>query len=241
MPNFQGAVNSMLATGAKAARDITALKSLNPDIRAEREAQSSEEEGRALEAAYGKAVEAAKKIIDDPTISDTSPERENAEATYKDYNKRMTDAASRALSANPTAERAKKLVELRGSEIRGESYIKGASADALQRRVENEANEEERQKEEALARGEDPDTGEPMYVSRDESRMASSNQRAQKQVRAKGSQKRRFSDYLAKMSTSMGGTVGDLPKEMQRAIASQYSPKERKKIMDEEDRKGGKK
>ena len=234
MPNFQGATNTMLGMAATAAM-------LNPDLKAERDAKTAERKAQKLEEAYGGVVEKAKEVINNPNIPDTSPKRENANQTLGDYNKRMTEAASQALDANPTAERAKRLVGLRGSEIRGESYIKGASEDAQQRRVENELNEEERQKEEALARGEDPETGQPMYVSRDESKMTSSNQRAQKQVKAKASQRRNFNDYLAKMSTSMGGTVGELPKEMQRAIASQYSPKDRKKIMDEEDRKGGKK
>lgn len=234
MPNFQSAANAMLGMAA-------AATALNPELRAEREAKTAETKAQKLEEAYGGAVEKAKKIIDDPNIPDTSPKRENANQTLGDYNKRMTEAASQALDANPTAERAKRLIELRGSEIRGESYVKGASEDARNERIMKGLLQEEMEREEALARGEDPDTGEPMYVSRDESKMTSSNQRAQKQVKAKASQRRNFNDYLAKMSTSMGGTVGELPKEMQRAIASQYSPKDRKKIMDEEDRKGGKK
>ena len=239
MPNFQGATNAMLGMAAAAA-------ALNPELRAERDAKTAETKAQKLEEAYGGAVEKARKVINDPNVPDNSPKRENAENTIKDYHKKVGEAVEQALDANPTAKRAKNLVAARRAGMSEDENIKGASREALQRRVENELNEEEREREDALARGIDPDTGEPLregspYLSRDESKMTSSNQRAQKQVKAKASQKRRFKDYLAKMETSLGGTVGDLPAEAQAYIASQYSRKDRKKIMDEEDRKGGKK
>ena len=234
MPNFQGAVNNMLGTAALAL-------TLNPELKAERAAKLAETKAQKLEEAYGGEVAEARKVVGDKYIPDNSPKRKEAEATIEDYNKRMTQAAEEALNANPTSERAKKFTEARSAGARDRESSRSASADALEKRVGDELNEEERLKEEAEARGEDPNTGEPMYVSRDESKMASSNQRAQKQVRAKGTQKRRFKDYLAKMETSLGGTVGDLPEDAQAYIASQYLAKDRKKIMDEEDRKGGKK
>lgn len=233
MPNFQGAMNTMLGMAATAAV-------LNPDLKAERAAKLAETKAQKLEEAYKGEVEEARKVVGDKNIPDNSPKREGAEATIEDYNKRMTQAAEEALNANPTSERAKKFTEARSSGARDRDASRSASADALEKRVSDELNEEEYQKEEALKRGEDPSTGEPMYVSRDESKMASSNQKAQKQVKAKGSQRRRFKDYLAKMETSLGGTVGDLPEDAQAYIASQYLAKDRKKIMDEEDRKGGK-
>ena len=229
MPNFQSATNAMLGMAA-------AATALNPELRAEREAKTAETKAQKLEEAYGGAVEKAKKIIDDPNIPDTSPKRENANQTLGDYNKRMTEAASQALDANPTAERAKRLIELRGSEIRGESYVKGASEDARNERIMKGLLQEEMKREEALARGEDPDTGEPMYVSRDESKMTSSNQRAQKQVKAKASQRRNFKTYLAQQPTSLGGTVGDLSPDLQKKIASQYSRSDRRRMMDQMDR-----
>lgn len=234
MPNFQGAVNNMLGTAAIAL-------SLNPELKAERAAKTAERKAQKLEEAYGGAVEEARKVINDPNVADNSLERKNAEATVGDYNEKMGEAVEQAFNANPTAKRAQRLVETRRSGMVEAKNTKDASMDALEKRDSRESAQKEGEEQEALARGEDPNTGEPMYVSRDESKMTSSNQRAQKQVKAKASQRRRFKDYLSKMETSLGGTVGELPAEAQAYIASQYSPKDRKKIMDEEDRKGGKK
>lgn len=234
MPNFQSETNAMLGMAA-------AATTLNPDLKAERDAKTAETKAKKLEEAYGETVAEAREVINDPRISDKSLKRKTAEATVEDYNKKMGDAVEQAFNANPTAKRAQKLVETRRSGMLEDENTKGASADAAEARYWRESAQEEGEEQEALERGEDPVTGEPMYVSRDESRMASSNQRAQKQVKAKGSQKRRFRDYLARMETSLGGTVGELPAEAQAYIASQYSRKDRKKIMDEEDRKGGKK
>lgn len=234
MPNFQGATNTMLGMAA-------AATALNPDLKAERDAKTAERKAQKLEEAYGGVVEKAREVINDPNIPDNSPKRKNAEKTVEDYHKKVNEAAEQALDANPTAKRAKNVIAARRSAMSEDENIKGASMDAHEKRILSELDQEEWEREQALARGEDPDTGEPMYVSRDESKMTSSNQRAQKQVKAKASQKRRFKDYLSKMETSLGGTVGDLPEEAQALIASQYSPKDRKKIMDEEDRKGGKK
>lgn len=239
MPNFQGAVNNMLGTAAIAL-------SLNPELKAERQAKLEETKARKLEQAYGGAVEEARKVINDPHVPDNSLERKNAEATVGDYNEKMGEAVEQAFNANPTAKRAQRLVETRRSGMVEAKNTKDASSDAAEARYWREETQKEGEEQEALARGIDPDTGEPLregspYLSRDESKMTSSNQRAQKQVKAKASQKRRFKDYLAKMETSLGGTVGELPAEAQAYIASQYSRKDRKKIMDEEDRKGGKK
>lgn len=65
-------------------------------------------------------------------------------------------------------------------------------------------------------------------------------QRAQQKGQQQLKQKRKFSDYLSKLETSFGGTVGDLPKSIQQTIAKQYSSKERREIMnrmDKEDKK----
>ena len=43
-------------------------------------------------------------------------------------------------------------------------------------------------------------------------------------------------DYIAKQPTSLGGTVGDLPKDLQKQIASQYSRNERRTMMNRMDR-----
>lgn len=53
---------------------------------------------------------------------------------------------------------------------------------------------------------------------------------------AKKKQRRNFMSYLAQQPTSLGGTVGDLPKDMQKQIASQYSKADRRKLMDQMDK-----
>ena len=64
---------------------------------------------------------------------------------------------------------------------------------------------------------------------------------------AKKTQRRNFMEYLRKQPISLGGTnsgtIGDLPKEAQRQIASQYTRSQRKTMMDrmdEEAKKSGK-
>lgn len=61
--------------------------------------------------------------------------------------------------------------------------------------------------------------------------MSKANLQAKQKKKNKIEQKRRFKDYLAKMQTNFGGTIGDLPDSVQKAIAKQYSPYERQKIM----------
>ena len=53
---------------------------------------------------------------------------------------------------------------------------------------------------------------------------------------AKKKQRRNFMDYLSKQTTSLGGTIGDLPKDLQKQIASQYSKSQRKAMMDKMDK-----
>ena len=47
--------------------------------------------------------------------------------------------------------------------------------------------------------------------------------------------RRRFAEYLALEPTGYGGTVGQLPKNVQKELAKQYSKAERKKLMDRRD------
>lgn len=70
-----------------------------------------------------------------------------------------------------------------------------------------------------------------------EQRMQRANTKAQAAQQAKKVQRRKFREYLAQMPTSFGGTVGDLPKNVQKTIAKKYSSNERKSIMDEMDQK----
>lgn len=78
-------------------------------------------------------------------------------------------------------------------------------------------------------------------VSPQEMAAQTAMQSASNEQTAKKNQKRKFSEYLAKMPISIGketGKVGDMPPEIQKKIASTYSNSQRKKIMDAMD-KGG--
>lgn len=69
-------------------------------------------------------------------------------------------------------------------------------------------------------------------------KMSQAMSRVGRQSEAKKTQKRNFMDYLAQQPTSLGGTVGDLPKDLQKQIASQYSVNQRRTMMDRMDREG---
>lgn len=62
------------------------------------------------------------------------------------------------------------------------------------------------------------------------------NKRAGDIKEGKAEQKRSFTNYLAGMETSFGGTVGELSPAAQAAIAKQYSSTERKNIMNKMDK-----
>lgn len=73
-------------------------------------------------------------------------------------------------------------------------------------------------------------------------KMSQAMSRVGRQSEAKKTQKRNFMDYLAQQPTSLGGTVGELPSDLQKQIASQYSRNERRTMMDrmDEEAKNGK-
>lgn len=73
-----------------------------------------------------------------------------------------------------------------------------------------------------------------------EDRMKQSLKKVAKVNEAKQTQRRNFMNYLKTQSTSFGGTVGDLPMNVQKEIAKQYSPKERKTLMDKIDKESKK-
>lgn len=69
-----------------------------------------------------------------------------------------------------------------------------------------------------------------------EERQNQAMKRMSEQAQAKKTQRRKFMDYLAKQPTSLGGTVGELPKPLQKQVASQYTRSQRKEMMDRMDR-----
>lgn len=68
-----------------------------------------------------------------------------------------------------------------------------------------------------------------------EERQNQAMNRVKEQAQAKKTQRRKFMDYVAKQPTSLGGTVGELPKPLQKQIASQYTKEQRKAMMDRMD------
>lgn len=74
-------------------------------------------------------------------------------------------------------------------------------------------------------------TASPQEAAAEQAQQSSNNE-----VTAKKKQRRNFAEYLARQKLSIGGTVGDLPKTMQKQIAAQYTKSQRKKLMDEADR-----
>ena len=66
-------------------------------------------------------------------------------------------------------------------------------------------------------------------------RQQEANKKVEQQRLAKKAQRRNFMSYLRKQPTDLGGTVGDLPINLQKQIASQFSKNARKKLMDKMD------
>lgn len=71
----------------------------------------------------------------------------------------------------------------------------------------------------------------PQAQARDRAMQSAANEQ-----QAKSTQRRNFLEYLKKQPTSLGGTIGQLPSEMQKKIASQYTKSQRKRIMDAMDK-----
>lgn len=78
--------------------------------------------------------------------------------------------------------------------------------------------------------------GKGIKLQRDKVKQELAQKQMKQQQEAKKTQRRNFMDYLAKQPTSLGGTIGELPKSMQKQIASQYSKSQRKTMMDRMDK-----
>ena len=61
-------------------------------------------------------------------------------------------------------------------------------------------------------------------------------QNAQAEIQAKTTQRRNFMEYLKKQPTGLGVKVGELDPNLQKQIASKYTPSMRKKLMDAADK-----
>ena len=70
----------------------------------------------------------------------------------------------------------------------------------------------------------------------DEKKQSTAMDRMSRQQEAKKTQRRNFMSYLAQQPTSLDKTVGDLPKDVQKQIASQYSKSQRRTMMNRMDK-----
>lgn len=73
-------------------------------------------------------------------------------------------------------------------------------------------------------------------LKRDKLRQELAQKQMMQQQEAKKTQRRNFMDYISSMPSSFGGTVGQLPKDMQKQIASTYTKSQRKTMMDRMDK-----
>lgn len=78
--------------------------------------------------------------------------------------------------------------------------------------------------------------GQDLQSAQEELRMQEAMNKVGRKQERQLKQKRNFMSYLKDQPTSFGGNVGDLPLKMQKAIAKQYSPAERKKLMNQMDK-----
>ena len=78
--------------------------------------------------------------------------------------------------------------------------------------------------------------GKGIKLQRDKVKQELAQKQMKQQQEAKKTQRRNFMDYLSKQTTSLDGTVGDLPMPIQKQIASQYSKSQRKTMMDRMDK-----
>lgn len=82
-----------------------------------------------------------------------------------------------------------------------------------------------------LAAGKTPQSVSPQSIA-----ASTAKQSADNAIEAKKAQRRNFMDYLGKQSTSLGGTVSQLPPAMQKQIASQYTKSQRRTMMNRMDK-----
>ena len=75
-----------------------------------------------------------------------------------------------------------------------------------------------------------------LILPADEEEQSIAMDRVSRQQETKKTQRRNFMDYLSKQTTSLGGTVGELPMPMQKQIASQYSKSQRRTMMNRMDK-----
>lgn len=207
MPNFQSSINQTLGT-------IGALATFSPGLQDHAENMAEKRKIKKEEKALNEQGKAM--------ASSNSPIRYEVE---EDINNRTRELARRKFELKPSAETyseyAKKL-PITFSE--DPEYIHMARMADVQDEARREAEYKHAYKE---------------AYNKEFSRLDKMSQamdRAGRQSEAKKTQRRNFLDYISSMPTSLGGTVGQLPKDMQKQIASTYTKSQRKTVMDRMDK-----
>lgn len=208
MPNFQSSINQTLGT-------IGALATFSPQLQEHAKNVAEKRKIKKEEETLNKQVDAARS-----TGNSLKPQVE------EDITKRSLDLAKRKFELNPSEETYKEYaMQLPGKPIKEDPEI---------------IHQEEMEAIPDLARR----NAEYNYAYKQAYGSEMSNLEAQQQAmgrmyrqkEAKRALKRNFMSYLAQQSISLGGTVGDLPPEAQKQIASQYTKSQRKAMMDKMDK-----
>lgn len=201
-------------------------------------APQERKEQKALEGTLKAAGEMKNQItqqLEDKTLPDT--ERAALEKTIEHIDDQVERHSERLTELRPSAKNIQNLMDAYTATGRNRARVQetGAARAEYQEGMEAEAA---RREEEARASGE---FGAQRY---DETRAQQAMERSQKQQAARQKRRSFVRDYLPNIETNLGGKVGDFPKDVQRELGKNYSPKERKEIMDRMDKenkdKGGK-
>lgn len=209
--NFQGSINQTLGFGAAAA-------ALSGKVA---EKQEETKLKKTIDVAKGEAKQLTETIQDFKTPDE---ERDAATKTVDYLQGQVESSRKKLFEMNP---KQKYLQDIQ------EGYVKqGRNEQVIQKGYDNASKEAEEQGYQDMIRQAYQD-GIEQY---DDERANAAMERAQKQAKARAKRRNFVRDYLSQMQTSLGGPVGELPIDVQKVIASSYSSKERRKIMNQKDR-----
>lgn len=219
MPNFQGSVNQALGVAG-------AFAGLSGITQERREAAKIDKLRESARSQRDTIVGTLKDMPSD------SPEYAAAKETAQYFDEKLGEATKAKYEARPTEENAQELLKENTKAQKNKSIL----GQAEQRKIERE---EEDANYEGWLNLVNEDS---QYVPNDESRAEQAINRAATQQKTRKKRRDFIRDYLSQMQTNMGGKVGDMAPELQKKIAANYSPKERQRIMNQQDKeKGGKK
>lgn len=234
MPNFQGSINQALGVAG-------AFAGLSGITQERREAAKIKKLKKSASSQKDALLENLENASSD------SPEYAGTKETIQYLDEKIGEATRAKFEARPTKKNAQELLKENIKAQRNKDILSRGE----QRKVEREGAQARLDEEEAAYQGyldeqaaayQDYLDEESWYVPNDEARAEQAINRAATQQKTRKKRRDFIRDYLSQMQTNMGGKVGDMAPEMQKKIAANYSPKERQRIMNQQDKeKGGKK